>query len=85
MENNHLICSIKDRIIYNTLCYLKTKEADYKTKANDELKELAKHYNLTCVKAKKYRMPLYNALENFIINKSGYVLTVNQMFTALNT
>ena len=74
----------KDRIIYNTLCYMKTKDESFKIKANDGLKNFAKYYNINCVKAKKYRMPLYNALENFIINEIGYTTTIRQMFTALD-
>lgn len=72
---------LKDLIIHNVLCYLKTKDKKLKHEAKEQLKSFSKPYNINIKKVDK--IGAYEALLQFIKNDKGYNITINKLISSL--
>jgi len=72
----------KDRIIYNVLVFLDTKNEHNKTSAISDIEKLAKFYNIGLRKKQK-QATLKAALLEFIKMNNGYVDTLPLLYNLL--
>ena len=72
----------KDRIIYNVLVFLDTKNEHNKTSAISDIEKLAKFYNIELRKKQKQET-LKAALLEFIKMNNGYVDTLPLLYNLL--
>jgi len=72
----------KDRIIYNVLVFLDTKNEHNKTSAISDIEKLAKFYNIELRKKQK-QATLKAALLEFIKMNNGYVDTLPLLYNLL--
>ena len=72
----------KDRIIYNVLVFLDTKNEHNKTNAISDIEKLAKFYNIELRKKQKQET-LKAALLEFIKMNNGYVDTLPLLYNLL--
>lgn len=72
----------KDRIIYNVLVFLDTKNEHNKTSAISDIEKLAKFFKIGLRKKQK-QATLKAALLEFIKNNNGYVDTLPLLYNLL--
>ena len=75
--------AIKDKIIVSTLRFIEYKYASDKEAAVDHLRVLSKIYAAN-LKAKPSKLAPLRALREFVINESGYMVTIPSLFNSLS-
>ena len=72
----------KDKVIYNLLMYLEIPNTRFKIKATENLREIARHYNIT-LKKQPSKHSLKKCLMDFVINDKGYNITLINLYNSL--
>lgn len=73
--------SLKDKIILNVFEYIETGDISHSIKAQEHLRELAKHYHISIKKQAKKDIKI--CFKAFISNGRGYVETIPNLLNSL--